>query len=81
MMKISIKLFAIAREMTGKTGLQLELPEAATVETALANLREVYPKFAELNSFMVAINQEYAERTDMLHDGDELAIIPPVSGG
>lgn len=81
MMKITIKLFAIAREMTGKTVLQLELPEAATVETALAKLRETYPKFAELNSFMVAINQEYAERSDALRDGDELAIIPPVSGG
>lgn len=80
-MHITVKLFALGRDLVGKNELALSLPDGATVQTALDFLNREYPKFRKLTAFMVAVNMEYAERTAKLQDGDELAIIPPVSGG
>jgi molybdopterin converting factor small subunit len=57
------------------------LNEDATVELAIKALTDEYPQFSSLTTFMVAVNQEYADRQKTLQNGDELAIIPPVSGG
>ncbi|MDQ6835276.1 MAG: molybdenum cofactor biosynthesis protein MoaE [Actinomycetota bacterium] len=76
-MRVRIRLFAGLRERAGAGELELDLPEGARVRDALA---EVGPLTAGLPVVM-AINQEYAGEDELLHGGDELALIPPVSGG
>ncbi len=80
-MKITVKLFAIGRDLVGKNEVELTLPDDAVIQQALDQLYADYPKFSKLTTFMIAINMEYADKNTRLNDGDELAIIPPVSGG
>ena len=77
-----MRLFAIARERAGMGETSLELPPGATVAQALNELAQRFPKLsAVLERSLVAVNREYAERHCSLSNGDELAVIPPVSGG
>ncbi|RMI03711.1 MAG: molybdopterin converting factor subunit 1 [Calditrichaeota bacterium] len=81
MITVHIKLFALGRELIGTGELDWNCPEGTTVETLLKQLKNEYPRFAELTSFLTAVNMEYVEPNTALKDGDEVAIIPPVSGG
>jgi MoaE-MoaD fusion protein len=76
-MQIRVRLFAILRERAGFDELRLELPEGATVADALQQLG---PVAGDLKVVM-AVNREYADASAPLHEHDELALIPPVSGG
>ena len=76
-----ILLFGISREIVGGSELTLRLEEAKTVGGLLDALTQQYPEFGELKSIMVAVNNEYARSEHPLEEGDEIAIIPPVSGG
>jgi MoaE-MoaD fusion protein len=77
-MRVRVRLFAILRDRAGGSDqLELELPEGAVVADALDQMR----RLTEGVPVVMAINQEYAERHAPLHPGDELALIPPVSGG
>jgi molybdopterin synthase catalytic subunit len=79
---ITALLFGQAREAAGADQLELTLEEPATVESAFAALRLLYPKLAVLErSLMFAINEEYATRHQSVNAFDRLAILPPVSGG
>jgi molybdopterin converting factor subunit 1 len=81
-MRIHVKLFAILRERAGVSELEIELGPAATVGDAAGVLAAQLPS---LKSFLprvaYAVNQAYVKSDTALHDGDELALIPPVSGG
>jgi molybdopterin converting factor subunit 1 len=79
--RITIKLFAIMAEQAGTRDLELNLPVDTTVEQALAGLRQLRPRLAWPTGTMFAINQQYAVASHRLQEGDELAVIPPVSGG
>ena len=81
LMKIRILLFGIARDIVGKTHLDLEQPEPLDVESFKQVLEDKYPKMSHLSYYKVAINQEFAKDSDLLKEGDEVALIPPVSGG
>ncbi len=76
-MRVRVRLFAVLRERAGTGELELELPEPACVADALARLHEL----TDGVPVVVAVNQEYAESQDVLQPGDEVALIPPVSGG
>lgn len=76
-MKVSVRLFAQLRERAGARELELELPEGAMVADALAAVEDL----AAGLPLVLAVNREYAARDAELHAGDELALIPPVSGG
>lgn len=76
-MLVRVRLFAILRERAGTDAVELELPAGARVEDALARLADV----AGDVPVVMAVNQEYATGEVELHAGDELALIPPVSGG
>ncbi len=76
-MKVSVRLFAQLRERAGARELELELPEGAMVADALAAVEEL----AAGLPLVLAVNREYAPQDARLHAGDELALIPPVSGG
>ena len=80
--RIRVRLFAVQRELAGTRELPLALPEGATIEDAWQALVERYPVLAPGRaSVRFARNGAYAEPVETLADGDELAFIPPVSGG
>jgi molybdopterin converting factor subunit 1 len=80
--KIRVRLFASFREAVGGGTLDWDAPEAATVAEVVAALRAAYPRLGPAaDKAMLAVNQEYVGGELRLHDGDELALIPPVSGG
>jgi molybdopterin synthase catalytic subunit/molybdopterin converting factor small subunit len=77
-MRVRVKLFAALRERVGASERELELPEGASVADAWAAIPELG---AEPSGLLYALNREYVARERALADGDELALIPPVSGG
>jgi molybdopterin converting factor subunit 1 len=79
-MRIDVLLFAALREATGESRLELELDPGATVGDALAALAIRHPALSR-GAPLVAVNREYAAKSRPLLDGDEVALIPPVSGG
>lgn len=76
-MNVTVRLFAGLRERAGADAVDLELPDGARVADVLAQMDGVIGGVP----VVMAINQEYAHRDDSLRAGDELALIPPVSGG
>lgn len=81
-MTIRVKLFAIVRDRAGKPELKLELPVGSTVEDAASELSRQLPAIDQfLKRAAFAINHEYVSRETRLKDHDEVAVIPPVSGG
>jgi sulfur-carrier protein len=81
-MTVTVHLFAAARDLVGSPTVSIDLPAGATVASLRHELATRYPALASLLSrSAVAVNQEYAEDSVTLSPGDELAVIPPVSGG
>ena len=80
-MTLTIVLFGIAREIVGQPSLALTAPAGQSVAGLLAELRQQYPALAALRSLAVAVNNDYADDAMALHERDEIALIPPVSGG
>jgi len=76
-MRVSVRLFAGLRERAGRDMVEIELPEGAVVGDALARLRPLVDDVP----VVMAVNRSYAETHVRLQPGDELALIPPVSGG
>ena len=80
--RVRVRLFAIQRELAGARELGLDLPAGADVEAAWAALVARVPALSSGRPFVrFAINGDYADAEAILADGDELACIPPVSGG
>jgi len=80
--KVTALLFARLREQAGGDRFALELPGGSTVADAYAELRRLHPALeARRDSVRAALNQEFAGWDDPLAEGDEVAFIPPVSGG
>jgi molybdopterin synthase catalytic subunit len=80
--RVRVRLFALQRELAGTRELSLELADGATVETSWAAVVDRHPVLAPGRpSVRFARNGEYADPTTTLADGDEIAFIPPVSGG
>lgn len=80
-MTIQILTFGIARDITGASALKIDLSEGATVADLQAVLWEQFPAFARLSSLMIAVNAAYSSEQTVLRESDEVALIPPVSGG
>jgi MoaE-MoaD fusion protein len=81
-MRVRVRLFAVQRELAGTREQPLELADGATVETAWEALVAEYPALAPGRaSVRFARNGAYADAATQLVDGDEVAMIPPVSGG
>ena len=81
-MNLNIRLFATLKERAGASQISLEVSEPAIVSDILSALTENHPAIRpSLQSILVSVNQEYAERTQSIHPGDEIAQFPPVSGG
>lgn len=81
-MGVRILLFAQCREAAGADCLELDAADGATVSSVLAQLSEIHPALAShIPQCAVAVNQQYAPSSTPIRDGDELALIPPISGG
>lgn len=81
-MRITVKLFAILRDRAGTGELPLDLPAETTVDSACSQIVKKLPALRDLLSKIAfAINREYVKPDAILREGDELALLPPVSGG
>ncbi|WP_299534957.1 MoaD/ThiS family protein [Ulvibacterium sp.] len=80
---MEILLFGIAKDIVGSA--QMDLSELKSRPSSVGELKDFlcdsFPEFGRLSSLAVAVNSEYAEDAAVLEVGDEIAIIPPVSGG
>lgn len=81
-MRVTVRLFARLREITGRSELTLELPDGYDARALWDDLANEYPGLSPYStSVSCAVNEEYAKFTARLEDGDEVAFLPPVSGG
>lgn len=79
-MRVRILLFAALREALSDSAVEVELPAGCTIEQVLTELRAKHPVLGQ-QRFATALNRRYAEPSETVSEGDELALIPPVSGG
>jgi molybdopterin converting factor subunit 1 len=80
-MRYKINLFGITRDIVGGNITEVEMSQSADVQTVLGELKNNYPRLKDIKSLLVAVNSEYAESDLVLSENDEIALIPPVSGG
>ena len=81
-MNLTVLFFATLKDRAGLSRAPLALPEAATVTLLKTTLAEQFPALAPaLPTALVSVNREFALPDDPLHEGDEVALFPPVSGG
>jgi MoaE-MoaD fusion protein len=80
-MRVSVRLFAGLRERAGADRVEIELPEGARVADVLAAMAATPVGELRPRECVVAVNREYAEPHERVQAGDEVALVPPVSGG
>jgi molybdopterin converting factor subunit 1 len=81
-MRVQVLFFGQLKDLTGRSSESLPLGDHATLHDVLAHYSEKYPSILRLSSSLaLSINQEYAAQDAALRDGDEVALLPPVSGG
>ena len=81
-MDITVRLFASLREKAGTSNLTLSVPEGTNVEQLLSLVQsEKLELDGAIKGVLVAINHEYASANTVINESDDLALIPPVSGG
>jgi molybdopterin synthase sulfur carrier subunit len=81
-MKLRVLFFSMLRDQTGHDEIELTCDGVTTVADLLAMLFARWPKLAEWDaSLLIAVDQTYAKRDATLHDGADVAIMPPVQGG
>lgn len=79
---VRVLFFGAARDITGHDEIEFDLNSPANTESARSQILSRYPGLQRFgNSLLLAVNQEYAQSEREIHDGDELALFPPVSGG
>ncbi|HZR26174.1 MAG TPA: molybdopterin converting factor subunit 1 [Vicinamibacterales bacterium] len=77
-----MKLFARLRDIAGAPELERDVEAGATIRSVWHDLARQFPEFANYErSISSAVNADYAKMDDVLSDGDEVAFLPPVSGG
>ena len=82
MIKIHVKFFAVVREQAGTSEFALHLSDSSTVAEARDAIADRFPQIRTLvNRSAYALNRVYAAPDTRIVSGDELAVIPPVSGG
>jgi len=79
--RVQVRLFASYREAAGQGRIELDLPPGSTVRDAIAEIASRHPLITEGRKVVIAKNRDYVTADEPLADGDEVALIPPVSGG
>lgn len=81
-MRVRVLFFGVLREIAGKAVDEIEMPDGASVREVIAHYASGIPRFGELlPSVALAVNQQYAGSETLLRANDEIAFLPPVSGG
>lgn len=80
-MKIKILAFGIIKDIFKGSEIQLEINEYAKVSELKNKLEDDFPEIKKLKSYFIAVDDEYADDDLVLKSNNEIAIIPPVSGG
>jgi molybdopterin synthase sulfur carrier subunit len=80
-MKVTIKLFAIYRDILGQPELTLDVSDGTTVNDLFGQMLHDKAEAVLRESTMFAVNESYVSAETVLNDGDRVAFIPPVSGG
>src|SRR5262245_4539723 len=81
MASITVKFFGPARSIAGTDSISLDIAQEETVGQVAGRLAERYPRLGEALGVRLAVNRTYVALSRTLADGDEVAVIPPVSGG
>jgi molybdopterin synthase sulfur carrier subunit len=80
-MTLKILTFGIARDIVGGSTLNFEASEGINVAQLKQKLLDHYPTFGSLSSLLIAVNEEYGDDETVIFERDDIALIPPVSGG
>jgi molybdopterin synthase catalytic subunit len=81
-MRISVLLFGVLKDVVGRSAETLDLPEGSLVKEILLRYASAEPRFAAMvPSLAISVNQQYASPDSPLREGDEVGLLPPVSGG
>ena len=82
MIRVSVEFFAVARDLAGTDKASFDLPDGAATSLMMQLLADRYPALRQMkNQLRLAVNCTYASSSVVLRDRDEVAVIPPVSGG
>src|SRR5271165_600219 len=81
-MKITVLFFGVLSDLAGRSSETVDLPEGARVRDLLLHFARAVPQLEKMApSLAISVNREYAEIDRTLREGDEVALLPPVSGG
>jgi len=80
-MKVNILAFGIAKEIFDGSSINFELTDKSAVSDLKQSLEEKFPRLKQLSSFKIAVNNQFASLDEIISETDEIAVIPPVSGG
>jgi molybdopterin converting factor subunit 1 len=81
-MRVTVRLFARLRDIAGTAELTRDIAQGATIQTVWRQLAGEFPELGQYErSISSAVNADYARMDQVLTDGDEVAFLPPVSGG
>jgi molybdopterin converting factor subunit 1 len=81
-MRVTVRLFARLRDIAGAAELTRDIAQGATIQSVWRQLAGEYPELGQYErSISSAVNADYARMDQVLSDGDEVAFLPPVSGG
>lgn len=81
-MKVTVRFFATYRDVAGKPQIEMEMDDGASLGDLLERLYDTYPKLKKWSeSIICSVNRKYADDDKVLEPGDEVALLPPVSGG
>ncbi len=78
---MQVLAFGIAKDIFNSSTVEIDNNKVKTIDQLKIFLEKKYPRLGGLGSYMVALNNEYASGSETINGDDELAIIPPVSGG
>ncbi len=81
---VKIKFFAILKEIVGEGEVMVPVEDGATLEQLLDQLEQIYPRLLEARKqgrFLISVNQEFVAHQYVMRHGDEVALLPPFSGG
>jgi len=78
---MKVLAFGIAKDIVGGAVINLDVAAGTTVMELKKTILNAYPAFEKLTALSIAVNNEYAEDTQIISTGDEVVLIPPVSGG
>lgn len=80
-MIIKILFFGITTDLIGKNQVEIEVLESTSVADCKTYLKKQFPQLQHINTYAIAVNEEYANDNLVLKQNDVVAVIPPVSGG